>query len=48
MVVWGILASIEHIAIQALIPEMRSNVKGLYWVLMEELRQKKEFRDTGR
>jgi len=48
MVVWGILASIEHIVIQALIPEMRSNVKGLYWVLMEELRQKKEFRDTGR
>ncbi|MBZ4676958.1 MAG: CDP-alcohol phosphatidyltransferase family protein [Anaerophaga sp.] len=48
MVVWGILASIEHIAIQALIPEMRSNVKGLYWVLMEEMRQKKEFRDMGR
>ncbi len=33
MVVWGILASIEHISIQIIIPEMRSNMKGLYWLL---------------
>jgi cardiolipin synthase (CMP-forming) len=36
MVVWGILASIEHITIQLIIPEMRSNAKGLYWVLKEK------------
>lgn len=36
MVVWGILAAIEHIAIQMVIPKMRSNVKGLYWVLKEK------------
>lgn len=41
MVVWGIMASMEHIAIQAIIPDVRSDVKGLYWVLKEELRQKK-------
>ncbi len=33
MIIWGILAFIEHIAIQLIIPRMRSNVKGLYWVL---------------
>jgi len=32
MIFWGILAAIEHIAIQLVIPEMQSNVKGLYWV----------------
>ena len=35
MIVWGILGAIECIAIDMLIPEMRSNVKGLYWVLKE-------------
>ncbi len=35
MVSWGILAFLEHIIIQLLIPEMRSNAKGLYWVLKE-------------
>ncbi len=35
MITWGILAAIEHITIQLIIPEMRSNVKGLYWVLKE-------------
>ncbi len=35
MVIWGILAAIEHITIQLIIPEMRSNAKGLYWVLKE-------------
>jgi len=33
---WGILGAIEHIAIQMAIPEMRSNVRGLYWVLKEK------------
>lgn len=33
MVYWGILAFLEHIIIQLIIPEMRSNVKGLFWVL---------------
>lgn len=32
MVYWGIFAFLEHIIIQLIIPEMRSNVKGLYWV----------------
>lgn len=36
MILWGIWGAIEHIAIQLLIPEMRSNVKGLYWVLKEK------------
>ncbi|HOU00901.1 MAG TPA: CDP-alcohol phosphatidyltransferase family protein [Bacteroidales bacterium] len=33
---WGILGAIEHIVIQFLIREMRSNVKGLYWILKEK------------
>jgi CDP-diacylglycerol--glycerol-3-phosphate 3-phosphatidyltransferase len=44
MIFWGILAAIEHIAIQLVIPEMQSNVKGLYWVLREKnskVKQKK-------
>lgn len=36
MIIWGILGAIEHIAIQMVIPEMMSNVKGLYWVLKEK------------
>jgi CDP-diacylglycerol--glycerol-3-phosphate 3-phosphatidyltransferase len=32
-IVWGILAFFEHITIQLIIKEMRSNAKGLYWVL---------------
>lgn len=35
MIVWGIFSAVEHILIQLIIPEMRSNVKGLYWVLKE-------------
>lgn len=35
MVSWSILAALEHIIIQCIIPRMRSNVKGLYWVLRE-------------
>lgn len=33
MIVWGILSFLEHIAIQLIIKEMKSNAKGLYWVL---------------
>lgn len=35
MVSWGIAAFTEHIIIQLIIPNMRSNAKGLYWVLKE-------------
>jgi CDP-diacylglycerol--glycerol-3-phosphate 3-phosphatidyltransferase len=33
MIGWAILGAIEHISIQMILPEMQSNVKGLYWVL---------------
>ncbi|MBW6478502.1 MAG: CDP-alcohol phosphatidyltransferase family protein [Bacteroidales bacterium] len=33
MVSWGILSFLEHIIIQLILPEMRSNQKGLYWVM---------------
>lgn len=36
MIIWGLLGAVEHILIQMVIPEMRSNVKGLYWVLKEK------------
>ncbi len=36
MVVWGILSALEHLIIQIIIPEMRTNAKGLYWVLKED------------
>ena len=42
VIVWGIMGAIEHIAIQMALPEMRSNVKGLYWVLKEKKLQRKQ------
>ncbi|MBA4408613.1 MAG: CDP-alcohol phosphatidyltransferase [Odoribacter sp.] len=36
VMIWGILAFIEHIIIQMILPEMKSNVKGLYWVLKDK------------
>ena len=33
MVFWGILSFIEHITIQLMLSEMKSNQKGLYWVI---------------
>lgn len=33
MITWGILSFIEHISVQLLLPQMRSNAKGLYWIL---------------
>ncbi len=35
MICWGIMSQLEHISIQLMIPELRSNLKGLYWVLKE-------------
>ncbi len=40
MIIWGILAFLEHIIIQLIIPEMRTNAKGLYWVLKEQKHRK--------
>jgi cardiolipin synthase len=40
MIGWAILGAIEHIIIQMIIPEMRSNIKGLYWVLKEKKTEK--------
>jgi cardiolipin synthase (CMP-forming) len=40
MILWTIVSQTEHIAIQIIIPEMRSNVKGLYWVLGEHRKKK--------
>ncbi|MEE4177777.1 MAG: CDP-alcohol phosphatidyltransferase family protein [Bacteroides sp.] len=36
MVTWGILAALEHLSIQFILTEMRSNAKGLYWVMKEQ------------
>ncbi len=33
MIVWSVLAILEHIIIQLIIEKMISNAKGLYWVL---------------
>lgn len=33
MVSWGIASFLEHIMIQLIIKEMRTNAKGLYWIL---------------
>jgi cardiolipin synthase (CMP-forming) len=35
MIVFSILAAIEHLIIQIIIKDMKSNLKGLYWVLKE-------------
>ena len=36
MIIWGILAFSEHMIIQLILPEMRSNQKGIYWVLKKK------------
>jgi len=33
---WGILSFLEHILVQLVLSEMKSNQKGLYWVLKEQ------------
>ena len=40
MVTWGILAFTEHIVIQLLLTNLKSNAKGLYWVLRDMDRSK--------
>ncbi len=40
VITWAIIGAIEHIAIQMIIPEMQSNVKGLYWVLKAQKAEK--------
>lgn len=42
MVTWGILAFLEHIIIQLIIPEMQNNAKGLYWVLKKRREKKRQ------
>jgi cardiolipin synthase len=42
MIIWGILGAIECITIDMIIPEMRTNVKGLYWVLKERRAEKNQ------
>ncbi|KAB2809887.1 CDP-alcohol phosphatidyltransferase family protein [Phaeocystidibacter luteus] len=36
MLIWSYFAFVEHITVQIVIPEMKSNAKGLYWVLKEK------------
>ncbi len=31
--IWGIVACVEHVLVQLVLKEMKSNSKGLYWVL---------------
>lgn len=40
MASWAIMGAIECIAINLLIPEMRTDIKGLYWVLKEKKAKK--------
>lgn len=41
MLAWAIMGAVECIAINLLIPEMRSDIKGLYWVVKEKMAIKK-------
>ena len=36
VMIWGILSFTEHLLIQLIIPRLRSNLKGLYWVLKDQ------------
>lgn len=44
MIAWGIMGAIECIAINLIIPEMRSDIMGLYWVLKERKAAKKKLK----
>ena len=33
MILWAILSLLEHISVQLIIKEMKSNAKGVYWVI---------------
>jgi CDP-diacylglycerol--glycerol-3-phosphate 3-phosphatidyltransferase len=41
VVAWAIMGSIECIIINLMIPEMRSDIRGLYWVIKERAAHKK-------
>jgi CDP-diacylglycerol--glycerol-3-phosphate 3-phosphatidyltransferase len=41
VVAWAVMGAIECIIINLLIPEMRSDIKGLYWVIKERTAQNK-------
>jgi len=41
---WGIMGAVECIILDMILPEMRSNVKGLYWVLKERKAEKKKLK----
>ncbi len=36
MVIWGITSFVEHLIIQIIFKKMKSNAKGLYWVLRKK------------
>ena len=42
VIAWGIMGAVECIVLDLILPEMRSNVKGLYWVLKERKNEKKK------
>lgn len=33
VMIWGILSFVEHLSIQLMLPELKSNLKGLYWLI---------------
>jgi CDP-diacylglycerol--glycerol-3-phosphate 3-phosphatidyltransferase len=41
MLAWAIMGAVECISINLIIPEMRSDIKGLYWVVKEKMAIKK-------
>ena len=44
MIAWGIMGAIECIIINLIIPEMRSDIMGLYWVIKERKAEKKKLK----
>lgn len=44
MLAWAIMGAIECIAINLIIPEMRSDIKGLYWVIKERKAKRERLR----
>jgi cardiolipin synthase (CMP-forming) len=44
VIAWGIMGAVECIALDMILPEMQSNVKGLYWVLKERKAEKKKLK----
>ncbi len=39
MITWGILAALENIIVQLYVRRLKSNAKGLYWVIKENSRE---------